>query len=282
MKYLLIEKEIMLKNNVINLAKTATISAGLLLAQTSYVNAGVFEVIHPDVKKGEYELEFLNGANLDSVDDGEERSEHELALGYSFTDNWKLTGAIEIANPAGESLEVEGFELQSVYILPFSNGKKSAKGHDHNHNHEHAHGEDKHSGWTLGILAALEIPEEDGFDEGAFEIGPIVEATFGPFLWVGNLVLEVPFGDEDPGLGFASQTIYPVTNSFGIGVESFGAFEELFGDGDEEELFAGPALYFKAKIGNSVLEPRVAVLFGLNDETEDAILSFNLEYKFGG
>lgn len=272
----------MLKNKVIGLAKTTAVSAGLLVAQTSYVQAGVFEVIHPDVKKGEYELEFLNGANLDSVEDGEERSEHELAIGYSFTNNWKLTAAVEIANPAGESAEVEGFELLSVYILPFSNGKKSDDGHNHDHNHGHAHSKEKHSGWTLGILTALEIPEEEGFDEGALEIGPIVEATFGPFLWVGNLVIEVPFGDEDPGLGFASQTIYPVTKGFGIGVESFGSFEELFGDGDEEELFAGPALYFKTKIGNSTLEPRVAVLFGLNDETEDAVLSFNLEYKFGG
>ena len=271
----------MFKRNVVGLAKKAAVVTGLIMVQMNYVHAGVFEVIHPDVKKGEFELEFLSGGSLDSVEDGEERSEHELALGYSFTDNWKLTAAIEIANPAGESAEVEGFEFLSVYILPFSNGKKSAEGHDHNHGHEH--GEEKHSGWTLGILTALEIPEEDGFDEGALEIGPIIEANFGPFLWIGNLVVEIPFGDEDPGLGFASQTIYPVNNSFGIGIESFGAFEELFGDGDEEELFAGPALYFKYKLGNgSVLEPRIALLFGLNDETEDEVLSFNLEYKFGG
>ncbi len=271
----------MLKSRVVNFVKLMVVVAGIALANSSY--AQVFEVIHPDVKKGEYELEFLNGGSLDSVEDGEERSEHELALGYSFTDNWKLTAAVEIANPAGESAEIEGFEFLSVYILPFSNGKKSAEGHEHNHNHKHEHGEENHSGWTLAILTALEIPEEDGFDEGALEIGPIVEANFGPFLWVGNLVVEIPFGDEDPGLGFASQTIYPVNNSFGIGIESFGAFEELFGDGDEEELFAGPALYFKYKLGNgSVLEPRIALLFGLNDETEDDVLSFNLEYKFGG
>ena len=269
----------MLKSRVVDFVKLMVVVAGIALANSSY--AQVFEVIHPDVKKGEYELEFLNGGSLDSVEDGEERSEHELALGYSFTDNWKLTAAVEIANPAGESAEIEGFEFLSVYILPFSNGKKSAEGHEHNHKHEH--GEENHSGWTLAILTALEIPEEDGFDEGALEIGPIVEANFGPFLWVGNLVVEIPFGDEDPGLGFASQTIYPVNNSFGIGIESFGAFEELFGDGDEEELFAGPALYFKYKLGNgSVLEPRIALLFGLNDETEDDVLSFNLEYKFGG
>ena len=233
----------MLNLKVANVAKSVLFTMGLAVANTSYVQAGVFEVIHPDVKKGQFELEFLSGGSLDNVEDGEERSEHELALGYSFTDNWKLTAAIEIANPAGESAEIEGFEFLSVYLLPFSNGKKSAEGHDHNHNHGHKHGEEKHSGWTLGILTALEIPEEDGFDEGALEIGPIIEANFGPFLWIGNLVVEIPFGDEDPGLGFASQTIYPVNNSFGIGIESFGAFEELFGDGDEEELFAGPALY---------------------------------------
>lgn len=277
----------MLKKRMSNITRVCVAAVGVAAFNASYAGAGVFEVIHPDVKKGQIEIESLNGVGLSNVEDGEERSVHELAVGYSVTDNWKVTVAAEVANPEGASLELEAFELESVYILPFSNGKKGS-GHNHNHNHAHGeHGKDKkaekHSGWTLGIFTALELPREDTSDNGAFEIGPVVEAGFGPFDWVGNLFVEVPFSGEDAGLVYASQLIYPVNNNFGIGFESFGEFEGVFGDGDEEELFAGPALYFKSKFADgSLFEPRLALLFGLNDESADAVLSFNIEYKIGG
>ena len=45
----------MFKRNVVGLAKKAAVVTGLIMVQTNYVHAGVFEVIHPDVKKGEYD-----------------------------------------------------------------------------------------------------------------------------------------------------------------------------------------------------------------------------------
>ena len=44
----------------------------------------------------------------------------------------------------------------------------------------------------------------------------------------------------------------------------------------------GPGFYWETELPNGhVFEPRIAVLFGLNDETPDATLSFNIEYKIG-
>ena len=95
----------------------STASIGLAHAQ-----AGIFEVVHPDVSKGQIELEFLNGIGLNNVEDGDERSVHEFAAAYGITDYWKFTAAFEVANPRGESAEVEAIELENLIILPFFGG----------------------------------------------------------------------------------------------------------------------------------------------------------------
>ena len=268
------------------LISTLTLSAYFTIATNAYAQAGVFEVVHPDVKKGETEIELLNGFSLDSIEDGEEDFAHEFAIGYGFTDSWKLTAAVELVNIQGEDFEVEGFELESLVLLPWFGNSNGGHSHDHDHDHSHGKKNKKRGGlfdFTLGFFTALEVPEEDGFDEGALEFGPVAEGSFGPLDWVSNIFIEVPFGEEDPGLALATQVIYPINNQWGIGVESFSEFEGLFGDGDEEELFAGPSLYYSARLGNGhVIEPRISALFGLNDESADAVLSLNIEYKFGG
>lgn len=241
--------------------------------------AAVFEVIHPEVDKGEVEIEVLNGIGISNVEDGDERSAHEFAVGYGLADFWKFTVAVEVANPRGESAEVEGFELENLFILPLFNGtdrkdeKEAAADGDDDH----------HSKFTLGFYTALEIPREGGISEGGIEFGPVFETAIGPFEWVGNLLVEAPFSEGDPGLAYASQISFPVNDSISVGVENFGAFEGLFGDSEGEEHFAGPAVYFEYELPNGhVLEPRAAVLFGLNEDASDAVLSFNIEYKFGG
>ncbi len=240
--------------------------------QSANAQAGIFEVIHPDVEQGEIEIEVLNGFALESIEDGEERSVHEIAVGIGLTNFWKFTAAVEIANPEGDSAEVEAFEFENLLLLTESG-----------HHNEEGSSEDEHGGFVLGLFTALEVPREGGVSEGALEIGPVFETELGPLEFVGNVLVEIPFaGGEDAGLAYASQLILPVSDNFGIGVENFGEFEGLFGDRGEDVHFAGPALYWEAELPNGhVVEPRVAVLFGLNDETPDAVLSFNLEYKIG-
>ncbi|MEM7215906.1 MAG: hypothetical protein AAF423_10220 [Pseudomonadota bacterium] len=236
--------------------------------------AGIFEVVHPDVKQGEIEIEILNGVSLNSIDDGEERSVHEFAIGYGLTDFWKVTAAVEVANPQGDDPLVEGFEFENLLIL-FGGG--------HHHDEGESEVEEEHHDFTLGFFTALEVPKEGGISEGAVEFGPVIETGIGSAEFVGNLFVEVPFADgEDAGLAYASQLIFPVSDGFGFGVENFGEFEGLFGDRGEDVHFAGPAFYWEAELDNGhVIEPRIAVLFGLNNDSPDAVLSFNLEYKIG-
>ena len=142
---------------------------------------------------------------------------------------------------------------------------------------------EEHHGLVVGFYTALEVPKIGGIGEGGIEFGPVIEAEFGELEFVGNLLAEVPFADdEDAGLAYASQLILPVSDSFGVGIENFGEFEGLFGERGEDVHFAGPALYWEAELSNGhKIEPRAAVLFGLNDNSPDAIFSLNIEYKIG-
>ncbi len=241
------------------------------LTSSAHAQAGIFEVIHPDVEQGQIEFEVLNGVSLNNLDDEEERSVHEFAVGYSFTNSWKFTVAVEVANPEGDDPLVEAFEFENLLLL--------TKGGHHDED-ESLRGDDDHD-FTLGFYTALEIPTEGGISEGGIEFGPVIETELGAAEFVGNLFVDIPFADgEDAGLAYATQLIFPVTEDFAIGVENFGELEGLFGDRGQDIHFAGPGLYWKTELFNGhKIEPRVAVLFGLNNESPDAILSFNLEYK---
>lgn len=254
---------------------TIALALSMLLTVSTQVHAqaAIFEVVHPDVEQGEIEIEVLNGVGLGSVEDGDERSVHEFAIGYGLTDIWKFTAAVEVANPESENAEVEAFEFENLILLPLFGG---------GHHHDGKTPDDDHSGFSLGFYTALEVPREGGIDAGAIAFGPVFETEVGALKWVGNLLVEVPFEEGDPGLSYASQVVFPLNESVGIGVENFGEIEGAFGDAGDQEHYAGPAVYFETELPNGhVIEPRAAVLFGLNDNSSDAVFSFNLEYKIG-
>src|SRR5690606_4567074 len=129
------------------------------------------------------------------------------------------------------------------------------------------------------FYGTLEIPNEGGIDEGAFIFGPIASLEAGPVELVGNFFVDVPFEeDSDPGLAYAFQASMPVMPLLDVGFEAHGGVEEAFGESqsfDEQEHVIGPALYSELDLGGGrILEPRVAVLFGLTEESPDATLSF--------
>jgi len=254
--------------------------------------AQVYEVIHPDIQPGGFELEVLSGVTLSDVDSGEERAAHEFAISYAPFRFWKPILAVELAKPQGEAYEVEAVEIASVFLLPFGSQSQQAghgdahHGHDHHgHGHDHAHGGAAEPHYALGIYTALEIPNRGGLSHGAFSLGPIAEAQFGPVKAIGNLLLEIPFEDgEDPGIAYALGASTPIARQIDLGLEAHGAFEGALGDAlpfDEQGHVIGPALYSAFDLGQGrLLEPRVAALFGVTEASPDAVLSVNFELKF--
>ena len=266
------------------------ISVYALLAAfaASPATAQVYEVIHTDILPGGFELEILNGVTLSDVDAGDERAAHELAISYAPFPFWKPILAVELAKPKGEAYEVEAVEIASVFLLPFGKG---AHHHDHGHHyvhdhgHHHGHGDAAEPHYAVGIYTALEIPNKGGLSHGAFSLGPIAEAQFGPVKAIGNLLLEFPFEDgEDPGIAYALAASTSVARQIDVGLEAHGAFDGALGDAlpfDKQGHVLGPAVYGAFDLGQGrILEPRVAMLFGLTEGSPDAVLSVNFELKF--
>jgi len=265
--------------------KIVGFTMGLALACIAQTATGqVFEVIHPDVIEGGFEVEVLNGVVLDDIEAGEERSVHEIAIGYAPFSFWKTTFAIEIANPEDESAEFEAFEWENVLLLPFG-----SHGEGHGHDHDHDHGAAFFELSAVGLYFALEVPNTGGIEAGAAVVGPLAEVRFGPVETIANLFVELPFENgEDPGLAYALSAAVPVAEfepiEIAAGFEAFGGAEGAFGDAvplGENSHVVGPALYSEIDIGRDrVLEPRLALLFGLTDGSPDGVLSFNVELKF--
>jgi len=243
-------------------------------------SAQVFEVIHPDVVEGGFEFEFLNTVLLDDVAVGDERSVHEIAVGYAPFHFWKTTVALEVPTVRGDGGTLEALEWENVFLAPIG-------GHGHDHD------DDDHGGGfalgALGLYFAMEIPKEGGINAGGAAVGPIAELEIGPVETVANLFVEIPFEDGvDPGIAYAVSAAVPVTELAGIdlaaGIEAFGGVEEVFGNGTplgQTSHVIGPALYFDIELADGkVIEPRFALLFGLTDGSPDAALSFNVEFKY--
>lgn len=242
----------------------AVVAAGSLLAAPAA--AQVYEVIHPEVEQGRFELEVLNGVVVSDREEGEERAAHEIGLGYGVTSFWLPQLTLELARPEGEDYEVEAFEFENTFLI-LENEEEGGM-----------------PAYALGFYGVLEIPNEGGIDEGAFVFGPLASLEAGPVELVGNFLVDVPFEDDtDPGLAYALQASTPVAEAIGVGFEAHGEVEQAFGDAPplgETEHVIGPAVYGEFDLAGRVLEPRAALLFGLTDESPDAILSINLELGF--
>ncbi|MCH9807631.1 MAG: hypothetical protein K0U74_07865 [Alphaproteobacteria bacterium] len=126
-------------------------------------------------------------------------------------------------------------------------------------------------GIGFGALAEFEAPVGGGDDLNSIVFGPIVEARFGPWGAVGNLLLVHHFGngdtsgpvperDEKWDLAYATQVSYQVNESWMFTLEGYGTFDRLGNSGtpgDEREAFgdhdqhrAGPIIYYSFSPGS--------------------------------
>ncbi|HER34982.1 MAG: hypothetical protein JXJ30_00585 [Halothiobacillaceae bacterium] len=207
--------------------------------------AGVDKVYDPYVEKGEVELEARGVHGLDS---GEYKT--KVGIGYGVTSRWFVEGYL-IGEKEDGDFEVEEAEIENKFQL-------SEQGQY----------------WAdFGLLVEL----EKAFDEDAWEtkVGPLVQKQFGPVVATGNLLFEKKFGDdvahsEWETLGSA-QLKYRLSPHLEPGIEYYG---------DEESHAVGPVLLGANPFGIEHVKWEAGLLFGLNDETEDHIFRWQLEYEF--
>lgn len=207
--------------------------------------AGVDKVYDPYVEQGEVELEARGVHGLDS---GEYKT--KVGIGYGVTSRWFVEGYL-IGEKEDGDFEVEEAELENKFQLT-EQGRYWA---------------------DFGLLVEL----EKAFDEDAWEtkVGPLVQKQFGQVVATGNLLFEKKFGDdvaesEWETLG-SVQLKYRLGPNLEPGIEYYG---------DEETHAVGPVLLGANPFGMEHVKWEAGLLFGLNDETEDNILRWQLEYEF--
>ncbi len=223
---------------------SAAVFAGLL-PTASY--AGVDKVYSPYVELGEIEFEMRGIHQLES--DAEHKV--KVGLGYGLSQRMFIEGYLVIEKEADGNTEIEEAEIEAKFQL-------SEQGEY----------------WAdFGLLVELE--KELEHDKWELKAGPVIQKQFGKWVTTANVLLEKQFGsdkseDEVEVLG-SFQVKYRYDKNFEPAIEYYV---------DEHTQALGPVLTGADKWNNNKLKWELGVLFGLNDETSDSTLRWQLELEF--
>lgn len=231
---------------------------------------GQFELKDLEAEPGRVELQILNahssgeprrkvvdegGGDFEFDDNSIEKQRHALELESALTNYLRMRVGIEFekerlddiedpafANDYGDlKLSEIGFEVVTIFKHVPTAG-----------------------GFGFGALAELEVPLEDG-ELNTILFGPIVQAQFGRWGAIGNLMFIYHFGsgefedgvlerDKKWDLGYATQLSYQASKNWMLTLEGYGTVDrigntgtpgeavEIFGDHNQHR--AGPIIYY--------------------------------------
>jgi len=222
------------------------------------------QIVEPEVEKGQRKVEafsaFVSGFNGGAAGDTRE----VLSLGYhhGLTDFWLFKAIVVAERPVhgdhqGTAVAVENvFELQNA---------KRAGGIGY--------------AWFTGISVGVNDDETN-----AVIFGPVVRLGAGDTSLILNPFLEQTFGrNRDEGVAFLYgwQLKHQVRTGFAVGIEGFGRFQDIGGQGGIEEHRLGPLLVFELPLaGKQSISLEAGWLLGLNEATPDHTIKFQLTYAY--
>lgn len=241
-----------------------------------------FYVRQPEVERGEVELE-EHGTVYSGLpsDDDALRQSHELEAKIGVDDRFEFIVETFLEEPRAEDLKVGEVEAGGQVELIEREG----------------------DGFGLAFRTIYEDAREaDEADELLF--GPIAKVAKGKLSSTLNLFFSEELGggeNDGPGLFYAEQVRYAISDHFGVGIEAFGEIEDLAHPGsfNDQEHRVGPALYLKlggedaetegreaagskdeAKAEHIEVKLAAGVLFGISDATSDVAFKLDAEFEF--
>jgi hypothetical protein len=232
-----------------------------LLIQTSIAIADPAAKVHlPTVVEGEAELELLGGYQW--WRNNEENRLRQLVpeVGYGVTSWWKTELGMGTTRMPNQSYKLDEVEWENTFALT----------------------EPGQYWLDLGLFVefAYDHPER----RNAIAIGPMFQKEFD---WVQanlNVFFERELGaTAEPGaaVNFEWQLKWRGDRRFEPGLQAFGTLGRTNDFGHQTSGNIGPALFGQFNTGaRSKLKYDAAVLFGLNNNTPDTTLRFQLEYEF--
>lgn len=230
-------------------------TVALLVASTHAVAGAADYVATPTIEKGEIELEYIFGhARHQGASQG---SIHKLVLGYGLTDWWASEIGLKFKRPPGESATYDAWEWENRFALT-EPGRYPV---------------------DIGALVEIERPREhsEGYE---LKLGPLFQAEHDRWQYNANVLFEKMFRVRDGSepkwktLGQV-QVKYRYRAPFEFGAQLLSER----GDGVTEAK-AGPAIFGKLPLGRQHLKYDLALLKGLNANTEDTTLRGKIELEF--
>lgn len=249
------------RSGAIALLFTATLATLLSVAVPAHTEAAPLKIYSPRVVKGENEIEYRGFRDIDDDESRDGAEKHKLGIGRGFTDFWFSEIYTVYGKEPGASYEREAVEWENRFQLT-EPGKYWA---------------------DLGLLVEYEATPHGKPDE--FVLAPLIEKTFGRWVATGNLFFESEVGSGRSSgtvFAYAARLKYLLHPQLEPALEAFGEPGRInhFGSSNEQEHWAGPAIYGQWGLGTSKLVYSAAYLFGETSVSSDNRAILRLEFEF--
>lgn len=237
----------------------AAVAAGLAFAATPAFAQPV-SVDTPDILKGRFEVE-TDSTYLHDVVGDEDAYTHQLVAAYSVTENLRFGAGVIFNDPVGGQTRADAylaevrFEGPRPAWMPFE--------------------------W--GLIGAYIGGGPSGVND-AVALRAIAASDIGPVTVVANLdaLREVGGGaSDDTAFDLLLEGRLPITEAFMAALTYSGQLgtDSEFGDLGTLGQYLGPTVYASLPTGaNSAIGVEAGVLFGLTEESTDAIGKVNLTW----
>jgi high-affinity iron transporter len=247
---------------VLSAVALAAVTALFAAAAPAPADAAPFKVYSPAVVKGENEIEYRGFRDFDDDSSRDGAEKHKFGVGRGFTDFWFSEIYSVYEKKPGGSYEHEAIEWENRFQLT-EQGKYWA---------------------DFGLLVEYEATPHGNPDE--LVIAPIIEKAVDRWVGTANLFFEREVGSgrsSDTTFAYAARLKYLLHPRFEPAIEAFGEPGQFnhFGSFNEQEHWAGPAVYGAAGLGGThKLVYSVAYLFGETSVSSDNRAILRLEYEF--
>ena len=243
--------------------RTSLLALSLLAATTP---ALALHVDDPTVDEGEFEIGYKSERFGDDDASDNNKQKHLLEFEYGFTDDFSAALLLQGKRNSSDSFHASGFGVEAIYELT------------------------EQGEWWLssGIYGEyLHAARDEDTDEIEGKI--LLKREDAEFQTTVNLIAERGIGGgRERGIEIESivESIYEVGHYVNPGVEwvaEWGSTDHDFGDNQEHYLgpiLTGDLLEFEIGKGQAAeIEYVVGYLWGLNDDSADNAIRFELEFE---
>ena len=234
--------------------------ATTLLLQANLVEADPAAKVHlPTVVQGELEFELLGGYQWWQDHDDNRERQFVGEIGYGLTPWWKTELGVGTTRVPNESYKLDEVEWENTFALT----------------------EPGRYWLDLALFAELAYDHPEG--RNAIALGPMFQKEIDSFQGNLNVFFERELGaSAEPGaaINLEWQIKWRGNPRFEPGVQGFATLGRTNDFGHQTQGNIGPAIFGQIATGaRSKLKYDAAVLFGLNKNTPDTTVRFQLEYE---